>query len=146
MFRQPDLFRNKGRESFALCPAYDTIDQSLERDEEMQRAPANTLHWKGNTDVWHPSQTSINEQTHVHEFQGVTSVNDGHKHKFVGTTYPADNVMPHTHPYSTVTHFDDKHRHKISGTTGPAIPLKGGGHTHVIEGVSSTNFNHRHKY
>ncbi|HET7580090.1 MAG TPA: YmaF family protein [Bacillales bacterium] len=107
---------------------------------------SNTMYWKGNTDVWHPSKTSINEETHVHEFRGVTSRNDGHHHEFVGTTYPADNKMPHTHEYFTVTHFDDKHRHTLSGRTGPAIPLKGGGHTHKIEGMTSVDFNHRHEY
>lgn len=104
------------------------------------------MFFEGNTNVWHPSQTSINEKTHVHEFYGTTSANDGHEHKFVGTTYPAANVMPHTHEYFTVTHFDDEHRHTISGRTGPAIPLKGGGHYHKLGGETSIDFNHQHEY
>jgi len=85
---------------------------------------------------------------HVHPFSGVTSFDDGHRHGYAGMTEPAPNGVPHTHAYSTTTSFNDRHSHAISGRTGPAIPLQGGGHLHIFQGVTTVNgaTPHRHSY
>lgn len=85
---------------------------------------------------------------HAHEFAGVTSFDVGHRHEYAGITAPAPSGVPHTHDYFTFTSFDDGHRHEIRGKTGPAIPMPGGGHYHVFEGVTSVNGStpHAHAY
>lgn len=85
----------------------------------------------------------INE-THVHEFIGITTITDGHNHKYVGTTEPAPNGIQHTHDYDTWTLFVDGHRHEIYGRTGPAIPVSGGGHVHYYEGYTTGYPDHHH--
>ncbi len=93
--------------------------------------------------------TSWNRQpVHVHEFSGVTSVNVGHRHDYVGTTEPAPSGVEHTHEYMTITSVDAGHRHEIRGITGPGVRIPGGGHFHYFEGVTSVNGDtpHRHAY
>ena len=55
---------------------------------------------------------------HNHQFKGVTSFDDGHSHRYAGTTEPAPSGVPHTHRYFTSTSVDDRHRHQIRGITG----------------------------
>ncbi len=88
------------------------------------------------------------EALHVHHFNGVTSYNAGHRHRYLGTTEAAPSGVPHTHAYYTETSFDDGHRHIIRGWTGPAIPLPGGGHYHVFRGYTTVNgkIPHTHYY
>jgi hypothetical protein len=85
---------------------------------------------------------------HVHHFAGVTSFDDGHTHRYAGTTDPAPSGVPHTHRYDTVTSLDDGHTHTIRGVTGPVVPLHGGGHYHVFKGVTTVNGlrPHTHSY
>jgi hypothetical protein len=85
---------------------------------------------------------------HVHDFEGITSFDVGHRHEYEGTTEPAPSGVPHTHRYHTLTSFDDGHKHEIRGTTGPALPVPGGGHIHRFEGVTSVNGDtpHEHSY
>jgi hypothetical protein len=85
---------------------------------------------------------------HTHGFSGATSHDVGHHHYYAGITQPAPSGVQHSHAYSTVTSFDDGHVHYISGRTGPAIPVPGGGHYHVFEGVTTVNGRtpHRHSY
>nr|WP_083517019.1 YmaF family protein [Alicyclobacillus shizuokensis] len=85
---------------------------------------------------------------HTHGFCGVTSFDVGHRHGYAGVTAPAPSGVPHTHMYSTVTTFNDGHVHSIKGRTGPAIPLPGGGHYHLFEGVTTVNgrIPHHHSY
>ncbi|OMP67373.1 YmaF family protein [Domibacillus epiphyticus] len=85
---------------------------------------------------------------HIHHFSGVTSFNAGHDHQYAGKTEPAPSGVPHTHKYFTATSVDNGHKHEIRGVTGPAIPLPGGGHYHMFNGVTTTNGAqpHSHKY
>ncbi|MDQ0214401.1 hypothetical protein J2S13_000797 [Oikeobacillus pervagus] len=85
---------------------------------------------------------------HVHEFKGVTSYDDGHDHRYAGTTEPAPSGVQHTHRYFTFTSFNDGHRHQVKGVTGPAIPLPGGNHYHEFRGVTTIQGRtpHRHRY
>lgn len=85
---------------------------------------------------------------HVHEFSGITSVNVGHRHEYAGTTEPAPSGVQHTHHYHAKTTFNAGHSHVIRGMTGPAIPLPGGGHIHMFEGVTTVNGStpHAHHY
>lgn len=85
---------------------------------------------------------------HIHSFSGVTSFDAGHRHRYAGMTEPAPSGAPHTHLYSTVTSFEDGHTHVIRGRTGGAIPVPGGGHYHVFEGMTTVNglIPHTHTY
>src|SRR3954447_7116377 len=85
---------------------------------------------------------------HNHQFKGVTSFDDGHSHRYAGTTEPAPSGVPHTHRYFTSTSVDDRHRHQICGITGLAIPLPNGGHYHEFSGVTTVEGTrpHRHRY
>lgn len=84
--------------------------------------------------------------THVHPFSGITSLEFGHRHMYVGNTEPAPDGVPHTHRYAAVTSFDDGHQHMIRGQTGPAIPLPGGGHYHWFGGMTSVDGAPPHKH
>lgn len=85
---------------------------------------------------------------HIHQFEGVTSFDDGHNHLYAGNTEPAPSGVKHTHHYFTFTTIDDGHKHFIQGITGLDIPLIGGGHYHEFSGVTTVNgINpHRHQY
>jgi hypothetical protein len=85
---------------------------------------------------------------HTHEFNGVTSSNVAHNHRYAGVTEAAPNGVPHVHQYYTVTSFDAGHTHLIQGATGPAIPIPGGGHIHYFEGLTTVNGSipHTHAY
>jgi hypothetical protein len=85
---------------------------------------------------------------HTHGFSGITSLDVGHRHSYVGITLPAPSGVPHTHEYSTITTLNDGHRHRINGRTGPAISLAGGGHYHYFTGVTTIDGRtpHRHSY
>ncbi|WP_274650956.1 YmaF family protein [Paenibacillus humicola] len=85
---------------------------------------------------------------HVHSFSGVTSVDNGHSHRYASWTAPAPSGVPHVHSYNTVTSMEMGHTHEIRGTTGPAIPLPGGGHYHLFEGYTTVSGSrpHAHAY
>jgi hypothetical protein len=87
-------------------------------------------------------------QLHIHPFSGITSVDVGHSHMYVGKTEPAPSGVQHTHAYAAETSINDGHLHFIRGRTGPAIPLPNGGHIHFFEGVTTVNGStpHRHHY
>ncbi|CAM3616122.1 YmaF family protein [Marinicrinis lubricantis] len=76
---------------------------------------------------------------HSHPFSGYTSIDNGHKHHYIGLTEAAPSGVPHVHHYYAETSFDDGHTHQIRGTTGPSIPIAGGGHYHYFEGVTTMN-------
>ncbi|WP_394239367.1 YmaF family protein [Niallia oryzisoli] len=86
--------------------------------------------------------------THVHEFRGITSFDDGHSHRYAGKTEPAPSGVQHTHRYFTFTSIDNQHHHQIQGVTGPAIPLPGGGHYHEFSGFTTVSGMrpHSHRY
>lgn len=83
---------------------------------------------------------------HVHAIAGVTSVDDGHSHRYSSWTAPAPSGVPHVHRYHAVTSFEHGHTHVIQGTTGPAIPIPGGGHVHLFEGYTTVNGVHPHAH
>ncbi|WP_458413458.1 YmaF family protein [Schinkia sp. CFF1] len=85
---------------------------------------------------------------HTHCFSGVTSIDVGHRHKYVGKTEPAPSGVQHTHGYFTFTSFNDGHKHVIKGVTGPAIFLPNGGHIHEFCGMTSVDgqIPHSHRY
>jgi len=84
--------------------------------------------------------------THVHEFSGITSIEDGHSHYYAGVTAPAATGIPHVHEYYTETAFNDGHTHLIRGTTGGVISLPSGGHYHYFEGFTTINGRHPHSH
>ncbi len=83
---------------------------------------------------------------HRHMFSGITSLDYGHVHEYVGLTDPAPTGVPHVHRYHTVTSMNDGHTHIIEGATGPAINLPNGGHVHYLEGFTTINGMHPHTH
>ena len=89
-------------------------------------------------------------QTHNHEFLGSTKLaeecDDRHNHRFAGVT---SEVIPlgnsHVHALLVSTDFLD-HHHEIGIRTGPAIPVGGGKHIHLAEGVTTINDGHNHAF
>lgn len=110
------------------------------------------MYHSSDSDSMHTHQLFITQwdgrPVHIHEFQGVTSFDVGHEHRYAGTTEPALSGVPHTHRYFTFTSVDDGHYHQISGITGPAIPLPNGGHYHEFSGFTTVDGStpHRHYY
>ena len=60
---------------------------------------------------------------HVHFFEGVTTFDDGHVHRYRGVTGGPIPIPggEHYHIFSGVTSFDDGHSHSYYGKTGPGI-------------------------
>lgn len=87
-------------------------------------------------------------QVHIHALSGMTTINDGHAHQYVGWTAAAPTGMPHVHSYNTVTYVNQGHTHLIQGTTGPAVALPNGGHFHLFQGFTTINGSapHSHGY
>ncbi|MCL6548958.1 MAG: YmaF family protein [Alicyclobacillus sp.] len=104
------------------------------------------------SDAWHSHQIYLvqwdGRPVHTHSYQGVTSFDVGHRHRYAGVTAPAPGGVQHTHTYEAETTLDDGHTHFIRGRTGPAIALPGGGHYHLFAGVTTVNgaTPHRHSY
>lgn len=86
-------------------------------------------------------------QTHIHDFNIPTTVNDEHRHQVRGRTAPAVGGLDcHLHYYEGSTTCDDGHVHYFRGYTGPAVAAPGGGHRHKMEGQTSFNDQHIHYY
>jgi hypothetical protein len=87
----------------------------------------------------------------VHEFNSSTKLaeqgEERHNHRFAGVT---GQVIPvgnsHVHEITTNTDFFD-HFHKLKKIrTGPAIPVGNGKHVHFVQGVTTLNDGHVHRF
>jgi YmaF family len=55
---------------------------------------------------------------HKHEYEGVTSCNDGHTHRYRGCTdRPEYMCNGHVHNFCGKTSCEEEHRHRYEGTT-----------------------------
>lgn len=94
-----------------------------------------------------PGQVQDNEENlHVHDFYGRTTLEFNHYHEFYDTTGTQRNVEGgHIHRYSTQTSRAHDHIHTILDNTGLQVPTFFG-HVHQIQGVTSVNAGHSHRY
>lgn len=86
---------------------------------------------------------------HVHTFNTITMVADGHQHEVLGVTGPARYAgTTHIHRIKVRTSFftDDEegHWHWLDVMTGPAVYTMDGMHVHTYEGVTSFDDGHAH--
>jgi hypothetical protein len=83
------------------------------------------------------------DSLHSHNFSGVTSYNDGHVHRYWGTTSIDPDIPRHTHFMSGETTFEDGHTHLYALYTSPEIRV-GRGHTHYYQAATRLNDGHVH--
>jgi len=82
---------------------------------------------------------------HVHTFETLTAVADGHQHVIMGVTAPARQAgLSHVHRIRVRTSFVDDHWHWFDIMTGQAVALPNGGHVHYFSGETSFDAGHRH--
>ena len=89
-------------------------------------------------------------QTHVHEFLASTKLAeqgaDRHNHRSAGVT---GEVIPvgssHIHRITTNTDFLN-HHHKVIIRTGPAIFVGNGKHIHFVQGSTTLDDGHVHRF
>lgn len=100
-------------------------------------------------------------QTHNHEFLGSTKLaeedkkekyrdkekKEEHNHRFAGVT---SQVIPHgdshVHAILVSTDFYEDHHHEIGVITGPAIEVDDKRHVHFVEGKTTVDDEHYHKF
>lgn len=82
-------------------------------------------------------------ETHTHNFNGVTTLDDGHTHRYSGMTSPAADVPGHTHAMLGTTAVNDRHSHNYNLQTGQSMRARGG-HTHQYQAYTSMADGHDH--
>lgn len=78
-------------------------------------------------------------KSHTHKFEGKTTFDDGHIHKYRQNTIKA---IPrrggHIHSYEGATTFNDRHNRNCRDYTS--------GHIHLLKEITSSNNEHVHLY
>ena len=82
-------------------------------------------------------------ELHNHSYRGVTSFNDGHRHRYAGKTTSDPDVPGHIHYMAGYTTFDDGHTHYYAIETGPEVNTREG-HYHLYRGVTRVADRHVH--
>ncbi|MGJ7044366.1 YmaF family protein [Thermoanaerobacterium thermosulfurigenes] len=91
-------------------------------------------------------------QTHNHEFLGSTMLageheEEDHNHRFAGVTSQViKDGDSHVHAILVSTDFYEDHHHEIGVITGPAIEVGYGKHVHFVEGKTTVDDDHYHKF
>jgi hypothetical protein len=80
---------------------------------------------------------------HTHNYNGVTSINNRHDHRYSGRTGREPDTMGHTHVMEGNTTTDSGHSHFYQIRTGPAI-YRNGDHYHSYQGDTDMAFMHIH--
>ena len=92
------------------------------------------------------------KQKHTHEFLGSVKIvtehhKEAHNHRFAGVTSEAiTEGKSHVHCLKANTDFYENHFHVVADKTGPAIPVGDGRHIHFVQGKTTTNDDHKHKF
>lgn len=73
---------------------------------------------------------------HTHNFNGVTTLNNGHMHSYSGVTGAAPDVPGHVHLMMGVTTVNDGHSHNYNLQTSQSMPAMEG-HTHDYQAPTS---------
>ncbi len=82
-------------------------------------------------------------ELHDHLFSGRTTIDDQHRHRFMGTTSDDPDTPRHTHIMAGNTDYKQGHRHRFRTRTSPPIPYRGG-HIHYFYAVTSRDDGHVH--
>lgn len=88
---------------------------------------------------------------HVHEVQGLVETaqqgEDAHNHRFLAVSSEPKPIGERNHVHEVVFCIDyhDGFCHEGWGTTSGAFPV-GEGHVHFLEGITTTDNGHWHKY
>lgn len=80
---------------------------------------------------------------HDHLFNGRTTIDEQHRHRFMGTTSDNPDTPRHTHIMAGFTDYRRGHRHRFRIRTSPPI-LYRGGHIHYFYGITSRDDGHVH--
>lgn len=92
-------------------------------------------------------QDDCRELVHVHLYQTIAQVADGHNHQILGISSPARLTNgTHIHRIKGRTSFVDGHWHAYDVWSGPAVAMPDGTHIHYYGGVTSEVRNHVHAY
>ncbi len=92
-------------------------------------------------------QQDCRELVHVHLYQTIMQVADGHNHNMLGISAPARMTNgTHIHRLRGRSSFVDGHWHAYDECTGPAVAMSDGTHVHYYAGVSSEIDRHVHNF
>lgn len=87
------------------------------------------------------------ELVHVHIYQTITQVADGHNHSILGVSAPARMTNgTHVHCLKGRTSFVEGHWHAYDVYTGPAVSMGDGTHIHYYNGTTSEVEDHEHDF
>lgn len=90
---------------------------------------------------------SPKKDNHNHEFQSTSDQSMKHSHRIAGVTGPPiKKGKSHVHEVRVFIDTFGNHYHEISDTTGPALYLNSGKHIHLLEGTTSYDDGHDHRY
>lgn len=82
---------------------------------------------------------------HLHLFQNLTTIDDGHLHGMFNVTSVERDTRNHRHNYEGRTTINRGHDHRYRGRTGEPIQAAGG-HYHRYRGETSVTDRHDHDY
>jgi|GEM_PF-768046 len=82
---------------------------------------------------------------HLHLFQNLTTIDDGHLHAMFNVTSVEPDTRKHRHRYEGRTTVNRGHDHRYRGRTGEPIQ-SGSGHYHRYNGETSRDEGHDHDY
>lgn len=95
------------------------------------------------------SNRNCKREQHVHEVLGSVRItghcDEAHNHRFATVSdvaIPCDGS--HVHRIEFRTDSCDGHFHEFSGTSSKAIEVDEDHHVHFLEGMTTSNANHRH--
>jgi hypothetical protein len=83
-------------------------------------------------------------EMHTYSFSGVTTLSNGHIHRYSGVTSPAPNVPGHVHFIVGTTTVDDRHKHSYNLQTGQNRQSNAGGHNHSYAAPTLPSDGHVH--
>ena len=97
------------------------------------------------------SNRNCSPKQHVHEVLGSVKItgccDEAHGHRFATVSeeaIPCDGS--HVHKVEFRTDSCDGHFHEFCGTTTKAIEVDEDHHVHFLEGSTTTNSNHKHRF
>ncbi|MFC7373266.1 YmaF family protein [Fictibacillus iocasae] len=84
---------------------------------------------------------------HIHKFQSITSGGSDHTHELAISTSPMVGGMDdHIHYFEGECKGKDGHCHTFKGYTSSPIPLRGGGHYHLVSAQLTEVSGHTHSF
>jgi hypothetical protein len=130
----------------------ETIGPTSSKDNDMNEASLPCMAADGNKTP--KKRCHGNEPAaplHVHEVQGLLDTaqqgTDAHNHRFIVVSSDPKPLGWNNHVHEVIfcTDYHGKFCHEGWGTTSGAFPV-GDGHVHFLEGITTTDDGHWHKY